>query len=44
MPGWQFIENACYGDGKAGGDGHAIVDSTFNYITCKDPEQEIIQP
>ena len=38
MPGWQFIENACYGDGKAGGDGHAIVDSTFNYITCKDPE------
>lgn len=36
--GWQFIEDACYGDGVAGGDGHAIVDSTFNYITCTDPD------
>ena len=36
--GWEFIENACYGDGVPGGDGHAIVDSTFNYITCTDPD------
>lgn len=36
--GWQYIEDACYGDGVPGGDGHAIVDSTFNYITCTDPD------
>ena len=36
--GWEFVENACYGDGVPGGDGHAIVDSTFNYITCTDPD------
>lgn len=28
-----FIEDACYGDGKCGGDGHAMVDSKFNYVT-----------
>lgn len=39
-PGWQFIKDACYGDGVAGGDGHAIVDSTFNYITCTDPDTD----
>lgn len=38
--GWQFVEGACYGDGKAGGDGHAVVDSTFNYITCVDQTRE----
>lgn len=36
--GWEFVEDACYGDGVPGGDGHAIVDSTFNYITCTDPD------
>lgn len=36
--GWQMIEGACYGDGVAGGDGHAIVDSTYNYITYRDSE------
>ncbi|MDF2843703.1 MAG: hypothetical protein K0R00_2129 [Herbinix sp.] len=35
-PGWQFIDGACAGDGKAGGDGHAIVDSTYNYLTLAD--------
>ncbi|MGN0369882.1 MAG: hypothetical protein ACI4EW_04990 [Butyrivibrio sp.] len=35
--GWQYIDDACYGDGVPGGDGHAIVDSTYNYITCTDP-------
>ena len=40
QPGWKYIDEACFGDGVAGGDGHAIVDSTFNYITCVDPETE----
>ncbi len=35
--GWQFIDGACYGDGVPGGDGHALVDSIYNYITCTDP-------
>ena len=33
---WQYIDGARFGDGKAGGDGHAIVDSTYNYITLVD--------
>lgn len=37
---WQYIDGACFGDGKAGGDGHAIVDSTYNYITCVDQNKE----
>lgn len=32
----QIIKSACFGDGRAGGDGHAIVDSTYNYIAMKD--------
>lgn len=36
--GWQYIDGACYGDGKAGGDGHALVDSTYNYQTVTDPK------
>ncbi len=35
-PGWAFVESACAGDGKAGGDGHAIVDATYSYMTCTD--------
>ena len=35
--GWAFVDSACAGDGKAGGDGHAVVDSTYSYITCTDP-------
>ncbi len=38
--GWQMIDGACYGDGVAGGDGHAIVDSTYNYITYRNPETD----
>ncbi len=37
--GWQIVDGACFGDGKAGGDGHAIVDSTFNYIACVDEDK-----
>lgn len=36
--GWAFVEDACYADGKAGGDGHALVDATYSYITACDTE------
>mgnify|MGYP002622504523 CR=1 FL=1 len=32
--GWSFIYDACYADGRAGGDGHAIVDAAYSYITA----------
>lgn len=34
--GWAFVDGACYGDGVAGGDGHAIVDATYSYMTAAD--------
>lgn len=34
--GWAFIDGACYGDGKVGGDGHALVDATYSYMTATD--------
>lgn len=34
--GWAFVDDACYGDGKAGGDGHALVDATYSYMTATD--------
>lgn len=34
--GWAFIDDACYGDGSIGGDGHAIVDATYSYMTASD--------
>ena len=36
--GWAFIDGACAGDGKAGGDGHAVVDATYSYMTCADTD------
>lgn len=36
--GWSFINDACYADGVAGGDGHAIVDATYSYVTATDTE------
>lgn len=35
--GWAFIDGACHGDGKPGGDGHAIVDALYSYMTAADP-------
>lgn len=32
--GWRFIYDASHADGKAGGDGHAIVDAKYSYITA----------
>lgn len=34
--GWAFIEDACYGDGEAGGDGHAVVNANYTYMTAAD--------
>ncbi|MGN1089074.1 MAG: glycosyl hydrolase family 59 [Huintestinicola sp.] len=34
--GWAFADSACYSDGKTGGDGHAIVDSVYSYMTAAD--------
>ena len=36
--GWAFVESGCYSDGKAGGDGHAIVDAVYSYMTAADPD------
>lgn len=36
--GWAFIDNACFSDGKPGGDGHAIVDAVYSYMTAADTE------
>ncbi len=36
--GWTFIDGACYSDGKAGGDGHAIVDAVYSFMTASDPD------
>lgn len=38
MPGWRRVDGACYGDGEPGGDGHAIVNSTYNYVTFASPD------
>lgn len=36
--GWRFIKNACFCDGIAGGDGHAMVDAKFSYLTTVSPD------
>ena len=36
--GWTYIDGACHADAKTGGDGHALVDSVFSYITACDPD------
>lgn len=35
--GWAFVDGACYSDGVVGGDGHAIVDAVYCYLTATDP-------
>lgn len=34
--GWAFIDSGCFSDGKAGGDGHAIVDAVYSFLTAAD--------
>lgn len=36
--GWNFVDNACYCDGKPGGDGHAITDVVYSYMTAVSPD------
>lgn len=36
--GWAFVDGACCQDGKPGGDGHAIVDTVYSYVTAADQE------
>ncbi len=36
--GWCFVENACFADGKKGGDGHAIVDAKHTFCTLASPD------
>ena len=38
--GWAFVDGACYADGVAGGDGHAIVNAKYSYITTTDTETD----
>ncbi len=35
--GWEFVDSACFSDGKPGGDGHAIVDAKYAFMTACDP-------
>lgn len=37
--GWSYIDRACYADGVPGGDGHAIVDAKYSYITLCSPDK-----
>ncbi len=34
--GWSFIEDACFCDAKVGGDGHALVDGKYCYMSACD--------
>lgn len=36
--GWAFVKSGCFSDGKPGGDGHAIVDAVYSYMTAADPD------
>lgn len=36
--GWSFINDACYADGIVGGDGHAVVDATYSFMTASDTQ------
>lgn len=37
--GWNFVDGACYCDGKPGGDGHAMVDAVYSYMTTCSPDK-----
>ena len=34
--GWAFVDDACFNDGKIGGDGHALVDAVYSFVTATD--------
>ena len=37
--GWSFVDGACYADGVPGGDGHAMVDAKYSYMTTCSPDK-----
>lgn len=37
--GWSFVDGACYADGVPGGDGHAMVDEKYSYMTTCSPDK-----
>ncbi len=39
--GWRFIFDACHADGKTGGDGHALTDAVYSYITACNDEGDL---
>jgi len=41
--GWAFVDSGCYSDGKKGGDGHAIVDAVYSYMTATDTGNRRLQ-
>lgn len=38
--GWRYVDGACFGDGKKGGDGHAIVEAKHSCMACVDRRAE----
>ncbi len=36
--GWQLIDTACFNDSKVGGDGHALIDTLYSFMTACNPE------
>ncbi len=36
--GWSFVDEACYCDAKVGGDGHALVNAVYSYLTTCSPD------
>ncbi len=36
--GWCFIDEACHNDSKVGGDGHALVDTVYSFMTACNPK------
>ena len=34
--GWAMVDQACYGDGKPAGDGHALAGAKYSYLTSLD--------
>ncbi len=38
--GWSFVDDACFNDSKTGGDGHALVDTRYSFMTACNPETD----
>lgn len=38
--GWAYVDEANFSDAQVGGDGHALQNGIFNYMTCTNPQSE----